>query len=227
MWRYAKWTVWAVAAAIVAAFLHYVLPQNDVVRITNTYNRLTPIGDNAIFYGSPDAGSTLSSRAAAGAAGTETRDIRFIETIYPNGEVMIFRNEDTGWFWPPYFKWDSANLQAEATNAVSTAAAPEWYSVTHYGWRSVVFSIYPNAVSITRVDGPDARVFPWASVIILSLLAFVAFMIRRMWLQFRERMVDPALASVGDAYDRADARADAARGRLSRWLGTWRRPPPR
>jgi hypothetical protein len=28
----------------------------------------------------------------------------------------------------------------------------------------------------------------------LAFLAFVVFMLRRMWLQFRERMIDPALA---------------------------------
>jgi hypothetical protein len=51
-------------------------------------------------------------------------------------------------------------------------------------------------------------------------------MLRRMWLQFRERMIDPALEDVGDALVRADARADAARanartswGRFTSWLG--------
>ena len=51
-------------------------------------------------------------------------------------------------------------------------------------------------------------------------------MLRRMWLQFRERTIDPALEDMGDALVRADARADAARanartswGRFTAWLG--------
>ncbi len=37
-------------------------------------------------------------------------------------EVMVYRNEDTGWGWPSYFKFDTANLQTEADDLSSTAA---------------------------------------------------------------------------------------------------------
>jgi hypothetical protein len=54
-------------------------------------------------------------------------------------------------------------------------------------------------------------------------------MIRKMWLQFRERMVDPALADVGETFDAAGARVEAAQkeargffGRIGAWLNTWR-----
>jgi hypothetical protein len=43
-----------------------------------------------------------------------------------------------------------------------------------------------------------------------------------MWLQFRERAVDPMLDSAGDRYDEASAGLAERRGRLSRWLDTWR-----
>ena len=43
-WTYAKWTVRIVLLLFVAGFLHYTLPQHDIVRITNTYNRLTTVG---------------------------------------------------------------------------------------------------------------------------------------------------------------------------------------
>ena len=76
------------------------------------------------------------------------------------------------------------------------------------------------------VAGPDVSIFPWVNIAILTALAFLLFMLRRMWLQFRERMIDPALEDVGDALVRADARADAARanartswGRFTSWLG--------
>ena len=115
---------------------------------------------------------------------------------------MVFRNEDTG-FWPPYLKFDSSNLQAEASNSKSTAEAPKWVSITHYGWRIGFESIFPNAVRITPVAGPDVTIIPWVNILLLTLMAFVIFMARRMWLQFYERMVDPAVASVEEAGDRA------------------------
>ncbi len=225
MWTKIKWTLRILLVLIVALFLHYTLPQRDVVRIINTYNKLTPIGSNWMFYSIEDTGT--------GAENSVTRDIRFIEAVYPDGEtVMVYRNEDTGWVWPPYFKWDSSTLQAEATNAVSAKEAPEWVAITHYGWRIAAISIFPNAVKVTPVEGPDVRLIPWVNIIILGFMAFVVLMIRRMWLQFRERMVDPALDRAGDAWDQVDARADAATaevkgvwGRFTGWLGTWRGKP--
>jgi len=217
MWRYFKWGFRIVLVLTVGGMLHYTLPQRDIVRITGTYNRLTTVGENSFFYATPDAGTGES---------TVTRDIRFIEAVRPNGRVIVFRNEDTGWVWPPYFKYDSSNLQAEASNLKSPADAPVWVAVTHYGWRISWMSIYPNAVRLRVVDGPDTSLFPWVNIVILTALAFLLFMVRRMWLQFRERMIDPALENMGDALARADERADAARarartswGRFKAWLG--------
>ena len=218
MWRYIKWGFRLLLVLLVGGFLHYTLPQRDIVIITNTYNRLTTVGENWMFYATPDAG---------GGESTSTRDIRFIEALRPNGKVIVYRNEDTGWIWPPYFKYDSSNLQAEASNLKSTMEAPKWVAVTHYGWRAAWLSIYPNAVKVRQVEGPDVSLFPWVNVIILSVLAFVLFMIRRMWLQFRERTIDPALEGMGDAFDRVDAQADEARkqarsswGRFMAWLSS-------
>ena len=194
MWTYVKWTFRGLLLLLVAAFLLYELPQHDIVRITNTYNRLTTVGtENAWAYSSPDTGTAESAT---------TRDIRFIEAAFQDGSVIVYRNEDTGWVWPPYFKYDSSNLQAEAGNLKSTVEAPKWVSVTHYGWRFPFLSIYPNAVSVRAVAGPDVTIIPYVSIIILILLAFLVYMARRMWLQFVERMVDPAIAEVEEAGDR-------------------------
>lgn len=154
--RKVKYAVCFMISALIAAFLHYTLPQHDIVRITGSYNRVTTVGSNKIFYANSDAGTAES---------TTTRDIRFIEAVRDNGNVIVYRNEDTGWIWPPYFKWDSSNVQAEASNLKSDKDAPIWVSITHYGWRMSWISIYPNAVSISAAAGPggtdvevDARV---------------------------------------------------------------------
>jgi hypothetical protein len=220
MWRWIKWGFRIVLLLIVAAFLHYTLPQRDVVRIIDTYNRVTPIGANWIFYSSEDTGT--------GAETSTTRDIRFINAVFPDGETTItYRNEDTGWFWPPYFKWDSSTLQAEAGNYQSAEATPRWVAVTHYGWRVPIISVFPNAVKIVPVAGPDVRLFPWLNLVILGILAFLLFWAWMMLRQFRERMVDPAVERVAQTMDAVDQRADAAKGRLSRWLASWRAPPKR
>lgn len=221
MWTKIKWGLRILAVLMVGLFLHYTLPQRDIVRITDTSNRITQIGGNWIFYSIEDTGT--------GAETNTTRDIRFIDAAFADGDVMVYRNEDTGWFWPPYFKWDSATLQAEAGNLRSTSTAPQWVAVTHYGWRIPLFSAFPNAVSITSVEGPDVQLIPWINIILLSFMAFLILMVRRMWLQFRERMVDPALADVGDSFDAMGDRVDTARkeargffGRIGAWINTWR-----
>ncbi|MBL9049676.1 MAG: DUF1523 family protein [Tabrizicola sp.] len=218
-----KWGIRILLILIVGLFLHYTLPQRDVVQIINTYNKNTPIGANWMFYSIEDTGTGVETTSTI-------RDIRYIDAVYPDGtSVMVYRNEDTGWFWPPYFKWDSSTLQAEATNLKSDKTAPKWVAITHYGWRMPIFSIFPNAVKVAPVDGPDVRLIPWVNIIILTFLAFALFMARKMWLQFRERMVDPALADVEETFDAAGARVDAARkeargffGRIGAWLNTWR-----
>lgn len=222
--RNLRWGFWTVVALFVAAFLHYTLPHHDIVRITDTYNRLTTVGwENQIFYASPDTGTAESAT---------TRDIRFISAVLPDEKVAVYRNEDTGWVWPPYFKYNSSNLQAEAADVRSTKEAPKWVSVTYYGWRFPFLSIYPNAVKIREVAGPDVSIVPWVNIVVLTALAIGALMLRRMWLQFRERMVDPVLSDVGETLDSIDASADAARakargfwGRIGAWFGTWRSKP--
>ena len=192
--KWVKWGFWGVVALFVALLLGYTLPQHDVVRITEAYNRITTVSwANSAFYASPDTGT---------AEGTDSRDVRFINAVYPDGSVIVYRNEDTGWIWPPYFKYDSSNLQAVASNLRSTEASPKWVMVTHYGWRFPILSIYPNAVRITEVSGPDYSYFPWLNLVILALLLGLVIWVRAMWLQFWERMVDPAVAEVQEAGDR-------------------------
>ncbi len=222
MWTKFKWAFRILAAIFALAFLHYTLPQHDIVRVTNTYNRLTTVGtENSWAYSVPDTGTAESAT---------TRDVRFIDTAFQDGEVMVYRNEDTGWIWPPYFKYDSSNLQAEAGNLKSDAANPKWVVVTHYGWRLPILSIYPNAVGVRAATGPDERIIPWVPGVVIAFLLFAVFMIRRMWAQFWERSVEPVAAEVGEAWDGVEAQAEAARasatgffGRIGAWLGTWRK----
>ena len=221
--RYVKWTFLALIALIVIGFLHYTLPQHDIVRVVNTYQERQDLGDwTRIFWSTPDDQSgTLTNR-----------DVQFISTVMTNGKPMVYRNEDTGWNWPPYFKFDTASLQTQADDLKSTAEAPKWAVVTHYGWRNPYISAFPNATAIKPVAGPDVTIVPWFNIFLLGFLLIVALMIRRMWLQFRERSIDPVLEDVGEAWDGVEAHADAAGeqargvwGRFTAWLDTFKGKP--
>ena len=211
-------------------FLDYALPSRNTVRITNTYNKLTDLGWNKIFYASPDTGTVQNAQGL--------RDIRFIDTVRPNGKPLVYRNEDTGTIWPPYFKYDSSNLHAVAGDLKSSAEAPRWVSVTSYGWRISPLSIFPNAISMRPVAGPDDHPLNWPAMAILGVIGALLFLIWRMWNQFRERSIDPALARADRAIDRVDDRLDSARdrvvaesrqarGRFSGWVDSWRGKPRR
>ena len=214
----------AVPILLLGLLLHYVLPQHDVVRVVNTYQERQDLGDwTRIFWADPDAQSTQ----------LVNRDVQFIQTIKKRTwllgfvpregtEVMVYRNEDTGWGWPFYFKFDTANLQTEADDLRSTEANPQWAVVTHYGWRNPYISAFPNAVGIRPVAGPDVTIIPWFNIGFFLVLILLMVMVRRMWAQFRERTVDPALDAAGDRLDHVQAGVAEKRSGLRRWLATWR-----
>ena len=202
---------------IVGSFLHYTLPQHDLVRVTSTEIIRTDFsGWNRMFYASADAGS----------ADQETRDLRLINTqmrdtwllgfIQRDSEsVMVYRNEDTSWGWPPYFKFDSADLHAEAANL---ARGDDWAMITHYGWRVRWASIYPNAVSIRPVAGPDVTIIPWFNIFFFVFLGIAVLFVRAMWRQFMERSVDPLIDKAEHQIDEVQAGVAKRRGRLARWF---------
>lgn len=189
--KYVKWTLIALFWTLVAAFLHYTLPQHDVARITDTLERRENPSENPWFW----------SQANTGSDPTLPRDVFFIQTRLADDSVMVYRNEDTGWGWPPYFKFDTANLQAEAADAKSTAENPRWVVIRHYGWRNEFISIYPNAVSIRFVDSPDVTIIPWMNIILLLGLGSAFWALRVRWLRFWDDKVDPVLEVAGDKLD--------------------------
>jgi len=218
-----------ILVAAVLTLFHYVLPQHDVAKVNSTeVIRMDFSSINRIFYAQSDSGNQELA----------TRDLRLINTtrkrtfllgfIRRDAEgVMVYRNEDTGWIWPPYFKFDSSDLQATASANLSQGGTEQWVVITHYGWRNRFFTIYPNAIAIRPVDGPNVTIIPWFNIFFFALLIFAYFLSRAMWRQFRERKIDPVLDDVSDAYAAVEDRVQEKRGRLTRWLDTWRSRPKR
>ena len=190
------------AFLLIAAFLHYSLPSRDVVRIVDT----------------DVVRMDAERRDAQGNPVSVTRDVRFINAKWPNGGERVYRNEDTGWGWPPYFKFDTADLATHATDLASTSDAPQWVVIRHYGWRIPVLSQFPNALSIRPASGPDERLLPWFNILFISLLVLTVLIVRRILLILFRHHVDPVIEEI----DREiDERAGAVAGRyrrVRRWL---------
>ena len=201
---YIKWVFILCFWAIIGATLHYTLPQYDVVRIVNTYEERQELGDwTRIFWSRPDTQS----------AGLENRDVQFIQAVRPNGKPIVYRNEDTGWSWPPYFKFDTANLYTEANDAVSDKDDPEWVRVKHYGWRNQTLSIFPNAVAISPAASVDDKPTNWTSIAILVGLGFLILALYIRWLRFKARRIDPMVEDMEDGlYAMGDAVSERTQG---------------
>ena len=204
---YIAWAARIIVFLVIAGVFHYNLPDRDIVRIVNTEVRRVDFGSNSIFWQNAGAGDAVSA---------VNRDVAFIETIQPDGAPLVFRNEDTGWGWPPYFKFDTADLQAQARNLVSTEAEPQWVAVRHYGWRFQLFSIFPNATSIEPVPGPDTRLIPWFNIVFLTIVFVIAATLWRLWRNFRLSRIDPVIDEIEED---VDAARDRVGGFLSRLFG--------
>jgi len=76
-------------------------------------------------------------------------------------------------------------------------------------------SIYPNAISIKPVSGPEYRPFPWFNLFFFAFLIVGFFFVRAMWRQFVERTVDPTMDALEDGYD-------MRKSRVQKWLDSWR-----
>ncbi len=218
-----KWAFYIILALVVIAFFHYSLPSRDIVQINGTEVTRMDVGDGSWFWASKDAGTD---------AETSTRDVRFINAQFVDGDPRVYRNEDTGWSWPPYLKFDSGNLQAQA-QGFAKADGDKWVAVHHYGWRIPIISLYPNAYKMTEVAGPDVRLIPWFNIIFLIIVFLIAFAIWRRISRWKDNNVDPYLEDAGEFYDdvtdvledgatAARERASDAKSGFSKWLDTWK-----
>jgi hypothetical protein len=187
-----KWILLAAAALIVIGFLHYNLPRTAVVTIEGTDVKRAEKGVRPSADSTPQVGVVT--------------DVRYINTLTRDNKVLVLRNEDTGWGWPPYFKFNSADVTAKAQAFAKQQPAPN-VLVTFYGWRIQLFSMYPNVIRMRPVT-PDYSHFPWFNVIFLVLLAggllYLRFKLRRLYRWIRERFRSsktPPADSSGQAPD--------------------------
>lgn len=104
----------------------------------------------------------------------QVRDAYFIFTKNPStNKIMVYRNEDTGWGLPFYFKFNSADVQAEAQSYANTG---QLVQIKYYGWRIVYFNEFRNIVSVKPLASAEEKSSPIFSYILYALLLFTFFL---------------------------------------------------
>ena len=128
-------------ALVYVVFAAYSLPRHAKVRVTGT----------------EIARRDVESRSGR----TRTEDVRYVMAEDLEGQPRMFRNEDTGWGWPPYFKFDTGDITAQATNYAIDAASGNGPQpvvlVRYYGFRIRMLSMFPNIVSMRTVPADYQR----------------------------------------------------------------------
>lgn len=104
---------------------------------------------------------------------TLARDVYFVQTYDPKDKknVTVYRNEDTRFGFPFYFKFNSADISALAQSLVN-----QQVEVQYYGWRINLFNMFPNVIFLKPLKESaemSKPVFSW----ILYALLLVGFFI--------------------------------------------------
>ncbi|MCQ2912575.1 DUF1523 family protein [Helicobacter pylori] len=104
---------------------------------------------------------------------TLARDVYFVQTYDPKDQksVTVYRNEDTRFSFPFYFKFNSADISALAQSLVN-----QQVEVQYYGWRINLFNMFPNVIFLKPLkEGAEMSkpVFSW----ILYALLLAGFFI--------------------------------------------------
>lgn len=207
-----KWFKRIVTGLMILAacsFLHYFLPSRDIVQVVGTSVKRMDI-NNRWFWDQADAGTETVSK----------RDVRFINATRPNGNPYVYRNEDTRWSFPPYFKFNSSNLDAQA-QGLAKSNETVWVAVSNYGWRIEFVSMYPNAYRMKEVEGPDTLLIPWFNIVFLSLLGLLIFYLRHRFGVFKRKRIDPIAGKVSDAVEDVQIEATKRGNAVSRFFRKW------
>jgi hypothetical protein len=109
-------------------------------------------------------GTEIARKNVEGPKGqNRSRDVRYVMAEDLEGKARMFRNQDTGWGWPPHFKFDSGDIAAQANN-FATNDRRAVVLVKYYGFRIQLISAFPNIISMREVP-PDYQPIPWYTII--------------------------------------------------------------
>lgn len=160
----------AFLAIVSFLWLDYYLPSRELVKIVGTEVKRV------------DKDGTVASKNTTS---NNLKDVYYISAnrnwADATGQIKerVFRNEDTGWGFPFYFKFNSADIHARA-NAFEQKQ--ELVIVTYYGWRLNMFSMFPNIITIDQAT-PETSTYSIRRYIGVAvwagLFVFITIFIRR------------------------------------------------
>lgn len=155
-----------------SAMLDFFLPEHAITTITGVEVKLAD-KDGPISKQNP--------------ADQPVRDMYLIYTQHAIDDVRVYRNEDTGWGWPPYLKFNASDVQATA-RALENARQPAY--ISSYGWRINMFSLYPNITSI-RLAAADEGTWSAVRWLVFGLWGIaLALLARLLWRWTRQTEKD-------------------------------------
>ncbi|MDQ6576364.1 MAG: DUF1523 family protein [Haemophilus parahaemolyticus] len=144
---------------VIAGTVNYVMPSYDETVVTGMEVRRMD-KDGVISKSNPADG--------------EVRDVYFLFTENPDSKkTMVYRNEDTGWGLPPYFKFGSADVQAKAQ---AYANEHQRVQIKYYGWRINWMNEFRNVVSIKPLAEGETLSQPIVSYVLYAVLTFLFFL---------------------------------------------------
>ncbi len=103
-----------------------------------------------------------------------TRDVYFIQTYDPKNKqsVKVYRNEDTRFGFPFYFKFNSADISALAQSLIN-----QQVEVKYCGWRINLFNMFPNVIFLKPLkESADISkpIFSWILYALLLMGFFIS-----------------------------------------------------
>ncbi|MCK3655266.1 hypothetical protein A4G19_05700 [Pasteurellaceae bacterium Macca] len=144
---------------VLVGAVNYAFPSYDVTTITGMEVRRVD-KDGPISKSNPEDGPV--------------RDVYYLFTENPETKkVMTYRNEDTGWGFPLYFKFDSALTQAKAQAFANDRKVVQ---IKYYGWYVSWWNEFRNIVSINELKDGDMPSRPWLSYILYAFFALTFFL---------------------------------------------------
>ncbi|MCK3658493.1 hypothetical protein A4G18_07160 [Pasteurellaceae bacterium Pebbles2] len=152
--------------AVLFAGIHFIFPHYETTYVTGVEVKRVD-KDGPITKANPADGPT--------------RDVYYIYTQRSDEDKpMVYRNEDTRWGFPFYFKFGSADLQAKASGL---AASHKMVETKYYGWRLVIFDEYRNMISMKEVTDGDASspILSYIFYVLGLITLFLSIQLIRGW----------------------------------------------
>lgn len=143
---------------VIGGVVNYAMPSYDETYVTGMEVRRMD-KDGVISKANPADG--------------EVRDVYFLFTESEPNKVMVYRNEDTGWGLPPYFKFGSADIQAKAQ---AYANEKQRVQIKYYGWRINWMNEFRNIVSIKPLLEGETVAQPIVSYVLYGIIVLLFFL---------------------------------------------------